>query len=450
MSVTDHAFIRAYTQLKAGPRPTATAADGSAPSSQASVIVGPQRVDGLDAWGASPHFLASAWTSAPDTEAAVAPPRPMSAAAPAVEPPPETTEAAARVYRFRPDAATVQAVPPPHAPLNLFTQAVAGSIRAAAIAPPAARDEDRGRQPVAGHAAAASAEPAAQQVARVIQAVDRVAAAVWPPESPCAGDRAAETLGDDAGAARPATDALFLPEDAEWAPRSDDSRRPPPRAAIPLWKPQWEVDDFSWPAVCLELSRLSAEPFSSSLKSLADRFADGQNIIAVTSGVRGAGVSTIALCLARIAARLPLKVALLDGHLQHPVLGPWLGLDASISWHDLPLWADPGEAAVQAMASDVCLMPARLGLPRPTAERCAAILEAVAENFELVVLDAGSVDTAAHDWFSTPLASRMHGMLVRDTRQPPGWPPSAILDQLTEAGLTQLAVVENFRATGCG
>jgi Mrp family chromosome partitioning ATPase len=171
------------------------------------------------------------------------------------------------------------------------------------------------------------------------------------------------------------------------------------------FQPAWEVDRFRWPVICDDLQRDWASPLTGIVRSVVRQAWCGGKVVAVTQFGRSEGATTLALCLARIAAAFQIRVALVDGNAQNPDVGPSLGLRYDGGWEatgrDYPL----EESAIGSLEDRLVVLP--LGavdqpslMDDPAARR--NLLERLVGAFELVVLDAGPVFVAAHRWFSQP------------------------------------------------
>ena len=138
------------------------------------------------------------------------------------------------------------------------------------------------------------------------------------------------------------------------APHLDVSRfgRPEPvvqRKIRSQLRPAWEVDRFQWPEICEQLQREWSSALTSIVKSVVREAWRGSNIVGVTQFARAEGATTLALCLARIAASFHIKVALVDGHAQHPDIGGSLGLRFDHGWEQIGGGTALEEAAIRSL-----------------------------------------------------------------------------------------------------
>ncbi len=93
----------------------------------------------------------------------------------------------------------------------------------------------------------------------------------------------------------------------------------------------WEVDQFLYPALTDQLLQSYAY-FSQAGDKLAKATASGLKVLGITGVGPGEGRTTLAICLARAAARAGLKVGLLDADFNSPSLATQLGLEIEHGW----------------------------------------------------------------------------------------------------------------------
>jgi len=109
------------------------------------------------------------------------------------------------------------------------------------------------------------------------------------------------------------------------------------RSSLPLpvtFSASWEVDRFFWPEVAMQIEKAHGEAFQQIGKHLRLANQEGLKVMAVTSGERGVGRSTVAIHLARCAAASGLNVALVDADTFYPSLVDQLRLDVEHGWQD--------------------------------------------------------------------------------------------------------------------
>ncbi len=235
------------------------------------------------------------------------------------------------------------------------------------------------------------------------------------------------------------------PPSADVATKSDGFA---PRARrAQTWHPQWEVDQFRWPEICVQLSQQASNGLAEIIRPVLSSAWRGENVVAVTSFDRDEGGSTVAMCLARMAASFRVPVALIDGDLENPTVGASLGMAYERGWNDTSLSMSLQEVAVSSLRDRVVVLPVNEHARDIDPSLAAKMLDELSRNFELVVIDAGPIFTAAYRWFEKPICEQIHGtLIVRDVRNTTSHQIDDVCTRLESAGISQLAIVENFRA----
>ena len=211
----------------------------------------------------------------------------------------------------------------------------------------------------------------------------------------------------------------------------------------------WEVDHFHCPPICQRLQSLTGEHLYRIATSLLHEPQSEGTIAAITGVNPQEGRTTVLISLAYVAATLSKRIAMIDGHLATPDLGPLLGIQLDRGWESVSLGMPIGDAAVASLAESLILFP--LGRlirqqngPQP-AEGADSILKSLRENFDLVLLDAGPMFVAAHNWFNRSCAHLIDtAIILRDKRH-------VAVDQINDASIriqhadvSCISVLENF------
>lgn len=221
---------------------------------------------------------------------------------------------------------------------------------------------------------------------------------------------------------------------------------PPVKAAVPLW----EVDRFHWPKTCEKLLGTEGSYFAHAGEKLLAAVRDGLRVLAITGTRRGEGRTTLALCLARVAAQAGVQTAIMDADFARPQLASKIGLEIAHGWQDAALGKIPlSEAAVKSLADNVTALPletsavgARLSLADP---RVTATIRAAAATFELLILDLGPVGPG--DEIAFPAGERCPldaAIVVRDLRFATLAESETIGHALSDAGIEAVGIAENF------
>jgi uncharacterized protein involved in exopolysaccharide biosynthesis len=125
-------------------------------------------------------------------------------------------------------------------------------------------------------------------------------------------------------------------------------------------------------------------------------FEKGSNVIAVTNAESGSGASAIAWALARSFALAQLRTAIIDGDITNRSLSIRHGLDDTPGFSDL---ADSGDvSSIETFIQEDNLTIVSAGTPIESGEaglswpRAVKAVELLRSQFEVVIIDAGSMD----------------------------------------------------------
>jgi Mrp family chromosome partitioning ATPase len=209
----------------------------------------------------------------------------------------------------------------------------------------------------------------------------------------------------------------------------------------------WEVDRYLYPTITDRLlSRY--EYFAHAGDKLKQAAQAGLKVLGITGVGRDEGRSTLAICLARAAARSGLKVVLIDCDFQRPRLAQHIGLDVATGWESVALDAVAlAEVAIRSLEDGVTLLPlldeAKTNTLSLTDDRVAKILAQARQNNDVVILDIGPLDAAAahHASAATPLDA---AIVVWDRRRRKLEEAEAVAKSLSAAGVEAVGIAENF------
>ena len=215
-------------------------------------------------------------------------------------------------------------------------------------------------------------------------------------------------------------------------------------------RPQWEVDHFRWPVVCDVLRETSAHRLDDVVESMIAQAERGNKVVAVTSFDRKEGRSTIAMSLARLAAQSKLDVALVDGDLDEPSIGSYLGITFDTSWNHIDPKLPLGEAAIVSIRDQFVVFPAAhdTAFPERTVRNNAGpLLASMCESFDLIFIDIGPIYTAAHRWLMPESCNLIrNALVVRDVRRTSVEQVDDACCRLVKAGVQNMAIIDNFQS----
>lgn len=212
----------------------------------------------------------------------------------------------------------------------------------------------------------------------------------------------------------------------------------------------WEVDAFQWPEICHRLQGESVSGLSGLLRSVLHRAWRGRHVFALTSFSRGEGITTVTLCLAKLAAMFDVKVAIVDGNVPNPRIVDELGVATEFGWSDLAQNIPLAEIAIKSLEDNLVVVPLRPGHnPRECGtlqEQATATIAQLADAFELVLIDAGPMFHAAHLWLAPPTLATIHGgVVVRNMQLTAAEQMDDVCWRLQQANIRDVLVVENFQ-----
>jgi Mrp family chromosome partitioning ATPase len=371
-----------------------------------------------------------------------------------------------------PNGASV-VVPPPHAEFPKTTGSVAPRKPARAIhaarevAPPAVEDNSQSAPDITSHVeTTTSGSPHSASTSSEF---------VLPPKLDMTAVAAYNVADDESGQVEPAAHRKIMRVDAPSAaiPQPHlDVAAAAAAAAEPIkeiaaakvkenpFRPVWELDRFQWPQACEDLLQLHSEYFERAGQQLLAAAREGRKVLAIVSTRRGEGRTTLALCLARWAARAGARVALVDGDFSNPQLGVQLGVQLPCDWQHvvadkLPL----AEAAIASAEDRLTLFPLK---PKAAHEQVddaevntAAMLDALAAVHDLVLLDMEPVTVTdepknigdRQNDSATPAQtaprSQAVALVVRDTKSTTPEQLTAVVRFLRTSGIEVVGVVEN-------
>jgi len=224
---------------------------------------------------------------------------------------------------------------------------------------------------------------------------------------------------------------------------------PAPHLSQPL-VPAWEVDRFLWPALCEKLLSDDHSYFAQAGSKIVSAVRDGLKSLAITGSRRGEGRTTLALCLARSAAKAGLKVALVDADFARPQLAASLGLEIAASWHEAALGSTTlSESAIKSIEENLTVLPldastaaASLSLADP---RLTKTLRDMTSAFDLLILDLGPTAAGNDSLFpdnEPPPADA--AIVVRDLRYYTHAESQSIGERLSISGIEAVGIAENF------
>ena len=128
----------------------------------------------------------------------------------------------------------------------------------------------------------------------------------------------------------------------------------------PIWRPVYEVANFTWPELTDVLLDAASAQFRTAASDLAEACRRHRKLVSITAARRGEGCTIIALALAKALAEQQQRVILVDAHFEAPGLADNLGLAAQVGLEDTLTGEKPlVEALVESLEDRVVVLPLR-------------------------------------------------------------------------------------------
>jgi Mrp family chromosome partitioning ATPase len=301
-----------------------------------------------------------------------------------------------------------------------------------------------------------STEPIVSRQVSPVSAPNTPVAPKFAPETPEQG-RGAMKMPADLPSARHESFAA-TPQKNKVGSESfaaSDSMAAKATTALPLpvaFTPSWEVDRFFWPEVVKQIEKSHADAFAQIGKHLSLANRDGLRVMAITSGERGVGRSTVAMHMARCAAASGLKVALVDGDTYCPSLIDQLRLDMQHGWQDCLFENVPlSEVAVHALADGITLFPLTSVVPpqqmHANLHRMAKMIKRISTAFDMVFIDASRLNLEQRDLVGVAQESIVDAaIVVVDTELSIKEKVDSAVSILQGMGISSIGLVENFQS----
>ena len=226
-------------------------------------------------------------------------------------------------------------------------------------------------------------------------------------------------------------------------------------ASLPLpvsFAPSWEVDSFLWPEVVKRIEASQPDAFQQIGRNLSLANRDGLNVMAITSGERGVGRSTVAMHMARCAAKFGLRVALIDGDTFCPSLINQLRLDIEHGWQDCLFENVPlHEVAVHSINDGITLFPLTCVVSQQQVHanlhRIAKLIKRISAAFDMVFIDANRLSLEQRDMVGVAQETIVDAaIVVVDTELSVKEKVDSAVSILQEMGLSSIGLVENFQS----
>lgn len=233
---------------------------------------------------------------------------------------------------------------------------------------------------------------------------------------------------------------------------TEPTKLPDPLPLPVSFAPSWEVDSFLWPEVVKRIEVSQPDAFHQIGRNLSHANRDGLKVMAITSGERGVGRSTVAMHMARCAAKVGLRVALIDGDTFCPSLINQLRLDIEHGWQDCLFENVPlHEVAVHSINDGITLFPLTCAVSQQQVHanlhRIAKLIKRISTAFDMVFIDANRLSLEQRDMVGVAKETIVDAaIVVVDTELSVKEKVDSAISILQEMGLSSIGLVENFQS----
>lgn len=171
----------------------------------------------------------------------------------------------------------------------------------------------------------------------------------------------------------------------------------PQQTILRILRPATRIPSFAWPQICDRLLNTAGDQFHQLADALLIAKSQGRKVIAISGSHRGEGATSVLLAAARRLTERGIRLALVDADWDNPALGAQLTLKVDRGWQgvlagDVPL----AGAVIEAADTRMAVLPLRTdrapsSQPWEQALGVAETIETIAQNYDLVLVDAGPI-----------------------------------------------------------
>ena len=223
------------------------------------------------------------------------------------------------------------------------------------------------------------------------------------------------------------------------------------KITLPI-QPVWEVDEFLWPSATANLIATQAEAFHEIGLHLQHAQSKGLRVLSVTSGERGVGRSTTAMCLAKTMSKLGMRVALFDGDYECPSLVDQLNIEAQSGWQQCLLENIPlDEVAIHAVEESITLFPLTDSIATSQIAvhslRINKLIKRISNAYDMVIIDANRLTQKQSQLLGTGDEAVLDAaLLIVDAELSLRQRVDAAIDMVRQQGVESIGLVENFHS----
>jgi Mrp family chromosome partitioning ATPase len=216
-------------------------------------------------------------------------------------------------------------------------------------------------------------------------------------------------------------------------------------------QPALEVDRFLWPAECSKLFGAAEPAIERFAAQLGEAAHCGQRRVALVGATAGAGTTSVALCLARMAHRTEAWWGLVDADFAHARLARQLGIAETGGWPAVVSGRERlADISIASLDDHLVLVP--LSSEKVDQRELAAsfrvpvMFSMLAESVDLVLIDAGTV-AALNSLSALARGARIDAVyVVYDERSTSPAALAACAGRLKSVGINVAGAIANFAA----
>ena len=207
----------------------------------------------------------------------------------------------------------------------------------------------------------------------------------------------------------------------------------------------WEVDQFQLPRPCEVIEEYAADTLDDVAARLTQTLEPERNLVSVRSWTRGAGRTTLSICMARRLAYHGKSVLLIDGDFDNPRLASQLGVKIETGWESsIGNSVNVESCCVSSVRDGFSIMPLADGeldfVDVDVVSQTRQILNDVCGKFDVVMVDAGP---GSQIWDHPSIAEQLGIVIVQDNRRPET-EIDDLVNRLKRRGTPILGLIGNF------
>ena len=218
-----------------------------------------------------------------------------------------------------------------------------------------------------------------------------------------------------------------------------------PSTKVQRWRPRWEVDRFELSKACQVISAHSEslEGIVADAISLGEQ---GNRLFAIRSWARGAGRTTIAICIARLLGELGYEAAVLDADLDNPEMNQQLGVEIAEGWEAvIDKQASLADVCVKSIEDNFTIVPLKSSKisihQKSVQQRVNKMISGLSDNFDFVLIDT---QPGSQIWDHNDIQGTLASIVVHDLRNQNPKDFEDLLTKLSEGDRPVLGKINNF------